>query len=639
MKLATQLATSKEKTGLSFEERAQLCCDFAKQFEKAGEYESACEALTDVWPDQSGSPRLEGLEDLTQAEVLLRVGAVSGWLGSAHDAQGQERTKNLITQSIEIFEALKQPERIAEAQSDLALCYWREGAFDEARVNLTQALDRITGEDSDLKASILIRSAEVERSAARLIEALRFLEKSAPLVDQSQEFALKGTFHNTLGAVLDHLATAENREDYLDRALIEYSAASFHFEQAGHVRYRARVENNLGFLFSTIGKFTEAHQHIDKARGLFLSLGDQGHVAQVDDTRARTLLAEGHVREAERYARAAVKTLDKGDECSLLVEALTTHGIALARMGKHGGARTQFMRAIEVAETCGDLEGAGRARLSLIEELSAQTSMPELAIIYQSAADLLRSSQDPSATKRLIACAGKVIDALGSAPGAGEAGATGSWEGFSLKREVLKLEREIIKRALRDAGGSVSAASQLLGFRHHQSLIASLNTRHRDLLTARSAVRKRRQHIFSKSRRTKRRVKLSRERSVAQTSILHVEDNEVVASLVQDMFTGPDWRIELCKNGDSALRKLTGNDHYDLLLVDNELPSLSGMELVRRARKMTHRRRLPIVMLSGSDCENEAWAAGVDAFLKKPKQINEVPSTITRILEDHSKQI
>src|SRR5205807_1618960 len=237
-----------------------------------------------------------------------------------------------------------------------------------------------------------------------------------------------------------------------------------------------------------------------------------------------------------------------------LVEALTTHGIALARMGKHGGARTQFMRAIEVAETCGDLEGAGRARLSLIEELSAQTSMPELATIYQSAADRLRSSQDPSATKRLIACAGKVIDALGSAQGTGEAGATGSWEGFSLKREVLKLEREIIKRALRDAGGSVSAASQLLGFRHHQSLIASLNTRHRDLLTARSAVRKRRQHIFSKSRRTKRRAKLSRERSVAQTSILHVEDNEVVASLVQDMFPGPDWRIELCKNGDSALR-------------------------------------------------------------------------------------
>src|SRR5204862_8229332 len=113
------------------------------------------------------------------------------------------------------------------------------------------------------------------------------------------------------------------------RPRIEYAGPRCHCERAGHTRQHARVENNLGYLLSPIGKFKEAHEHIDTARGLFLSLGDQGHVAQVDDTRARTLLAEGHVRESERYARSAVKTLDRGDECSLLVEALTTHGIAL----------------------------------------------------------------------------------------------------------------------------------------------------------------------------------------------------------------------------------------------------------------------------------------------------------------------
>jgi DNA-binding response OmpR family regulator len=48
---------------------------------------------------------------------------------------------------------------------------------------------------------------------------------------------------------------------------------------------------------------------------------------------------------------------------------------------------------------------------------------------------------------------------------------------------------------------------------------------------------------------------------------------------------------------------------------------------------MTHRRRTPIVMLSGTDCETDAWRAGVDAFLKKPEQINEVPSTVTRLLK------
>jgi transcriptional regulator with PAS, ATPase and Fis domain len=47
-----------------------------------------------------------------------------------------------------------------------------------------------------------------------------------------------------------------------------------------------------------------------------------------------------------------------------------------------------------------------------------------------------------------------------------------SWDGFSFKREVLKVEKKFIERALRDAGGSVTRASRLLGFRHHQSLIA-----------------------------------------------------------------------------------------------------------------------------------------------------------------------
>src|SRR4029077_7148374 len=105
---------------------------------------------------------------------------------------------------------------------------------------------------------------------------------------------------------------------------------------------------------------------------------------QVNDTRARILLAEGNLREAERFARAAVSTLEKGDEQALLAEALTTNGIALARMGTHPRARALLQRAIEVAETAGDLEGAGRAHLSIIEELGEQTSPTELASIYES---------------------------------------------------------------------------------------------------------------------------------------------------------------------------------------------------------------------------------------------------------------
>jgi CheY-like chemotaxis protein len=633
MNLESQLATLKNSGGgLTQTERAELCCRLAKQLEDAGEYEQASEALREFWPEYSHPPLVEGLEPASKAEVLLRAGALAGWIGSARQSEGtQEVAKNLITRSIEIFGDLGESKRVAEAQTDLALCYWREGSFNEARDVLAEVLSRIKNSASELNAVVLMRAGMVEITAHRLSEALRFYYQAADLLETSQDHALKGRFHNHFAVLFNNLGTAEHREDYIDRALIEYAAASFHFEQAGHKRYQACVDINLGFLYFTLGRFSEAHSHLDRARSLFLTIEDSVHLAQVDDTRARTLLAEGRLHEAERFARAAVSTLEKGDEQALLAEALTTHGIALARMGTHPRARALLQRAIEVAETAGDLEGAGRAHLSIIEELGEQTSPTELASIYQSAADLLQRSQDPSVGKRLIACARKVIEALGTSEG-GKHEPEHSWDGFSFKEKILDCERALIERALRDAKGSVTRAARLLGFKHHQSLISLINSRHKELLKTRTAVRKRRRHIFSKPRKIKNRIP-GPEPGSTYVSILHAEDNTQIANLINEMFAGESWRVELCTDGDSALRKLTSDERFDLLLVDNELPGLSGLDLVKRARKITHRRRTPIVMLSGTDCETDAWRAGVDAFLKKPEQINEVPSTVTRLLK------
>ena len=43
--------------------------------------------------------------------------------------------------------------------------------------------------------------------------------------------------------------------------------------------------------------------------------------------------------------------------------------------------------------------------------------------------------------------------------------------------------------------------------------------------------------------------------------ILHVEDNEQVAKLVNDMAVSEEWHVEVCADGYEALDKLTGNDH------------------------------------------------------------------------------
>ena len=163
MNLASQLSALKnQSSGLTVSERAELTCRIAKQLEKAGEYDEACVVLAEFWPDPDRPPELEGLSDISRAEVLLRVGTLAGWLGSTRQSNGgQELAKDIITRSIELFSGLGQATRAAEARGDLALCYWREGGYDEARIHLATAISALTDADADLKVSLLIRAGIV----------------------------------------------------------------------------------------------------------------------------------------------------------------------------------------------------------------------------------------------------------------------------------------------------------------------------------------------------------------------------------------------------------------------------------------------------------------------------------------------
>src|ERR1051326_953592 len=180
MNLTSQLTPPRNKIAdIPVTERAELACRLAKKLEKAGEYEAGREALAEFWPQVDQSPKVEDLDDFGKAEVLLRIGALIGWLEGANQTDGsQETAKNLITKSIEIFERLGQIHRVAEARGDLALCYWREGSYDEARITLADALKLSHSDDSELMAILLIRAGIVESASHRLNEAMRLYNRS-----------------------------------------------------------------------------------------------------------------------------------------------------------------------------------------------------------------------------------------------------------------------------------------------------------------------------------------------------------------------------------------------------------------------------------------------------------------------------
>jgi tetratricopeptide (TPR) repeat protein len=272
--------------------------------------------------------------------VLLRAGSLTSRIGEANATSGaQEEAKDLLSEALRSFDRLNYSKKAVEARKELALCYWRAGEHAEARSILKDARNRLGPVENDLRARLITCMAVVENTDGKQQEALELLLSNARLFEKIKNHYLKGGYHHQLAAVLQNLAEMQGRSDYRDRSILEFTAAAFHFEESGHIKYAASVENNLGLLQAHIGRFKEAHKHLDHARRLLSSIKDKGMLADVNDSRAKVLLMEARNEEAERVSRYVVSMVKRTGQAAKLAEALTTHGVSLARLGYHGQAR------------------------------------------------------------------------------------------------------------------------------------------------------------------------------------------------------------------------------------------------------------------------------------------------------------
>jgi signal transduction histidine kinase/ActR/RegA family two-component response regulator len=243
-----------------------------------------------------------------------------------------------------------------------------------------------------------------------LRDALKLLDQAGPLLNESSDWP-KGRFHLEVANTLKEIGIAENLEDFYERAFKHYGQALAHFSQIGNHRYTAIVENNHGYLLSSLRRFEEACLHLDKARLLFEMLNDHVRRAQVDETLAQLHLASQKYNLAERAIDLAVETLESSGEEAFLTEALITRGIVLCRLGKKPEAKPIFERAQRVAERCEDNEAAGRALLILIEEMCEQLADDERREIGAQANQLLANSQQHATRERLRKCLETIAEA------------------------------------------------------------------------------------------------------------------------------------------------------------------------------------------------------------------------------------
>jgi tetratricopeptide (TPR) repeat protein len=456
-----------------------LRCQVAAELMHKGQYEAAREALGGLWLGVGQRPPVSGMPPAVDAEVMLRCGTLTRLLGNVRNVAGaQEQAKDMLSEAERKFRAQGMPARVSEAQYELSMCYWWLGQHDEARVVLQDALKPLTDADLELKAKILIRRTIVEAWENRYHDALCILKEAEPVFTSAND-ALKGRWHGQRAIVLMHLAAAERRPDYADRAIVEFTAAIYHYELARHERYCGINLNNLAFLLYKLGRYADAHEHLDRAQSVFTKLKDPGVLAQVDETRARVLVAEKNYRDADRIIAGVIKTFEQGGESALLADALAVQGVAWARLGAHDSSINILREAVKVAQDAGALTQAGHAALTLIEEHGAARllSSSELTQVYRRAHDSLKGSQDAEDKERLLACAQIVIRRL--------SGMQVHEKNFSLYGAVNEFEARLIEQALEAAGGSVTHAAELLGLKR-QTFAYMLRARHRKLFGKRT---------------------------------------------------------------------------------------------------------------------------------------------------------
>jgi two-component system, cell cycle response regulator DivK len=116
--------------------------------------------------------------------------------------------------------------------------------------------------------------------------------------------------------------------------------------------------------------------------------------------------------------------------------------------------------------------------------------------------------------------------------------------------------------------------------------------------------------------------------------VLVVEDNPVNLELVTALLEERGCEVLGAMTGDAALQLLR-ESHPDLVLVDVQLPGMSGYQVTRRIKADPALAGIPVVALTAHAMVNEdqrAREAGCDAFLTKPIDMRVFTETLQRLL-------
>jgi DNA-binding response OmpR family regulator len=123
--------------------------------------------------------------------------------------------------------------------------------------------------------------------------------------------------------------------------------------------------------------------------------------------------------------------------------------------------------------------------------------------------------------------------------------------------------------------------------------------------------------------------------SVTPPRVLVVEDEQDIAGLIKHTLErSGDASVEIVGRGDEALRVITGRPP-DLVILDLNLPVLSGDHICRMLRQRPETRDIPIIMLTARTSESDRVAGldlGADDYVIKPFSLRELGARVRAVL-------
>jgi two-component system cell cycle response regulator DivK len=122
--------------------------------------------------------------------------------------------------------------------------------------------------------------------------------------------------------------------------------------------------------------------------------------------------------------------------------------------------------------------------------------------------------------------------------------------------------------------------------------------------------------------------------TVAKT-ILIVEDNELNLKLFNDLLQAHGYNTVLTRNGRDAVR-LAGEHRPDLILMDIQLPEISGLDVTRMIKADDALKDIPVVAVTAfamKGDEEKFLEGGCEGYLAKPVSIDSLIGTVSRYLD------